>query len=99
MKTKTNTVFDLDSEPSLTTVQLGVWRLSMLEEPPFNFRKQWNDLFSAVPLLKRLSMEIYRIEPLLFFLFVVSKIWAGVESAVLLFLSSRLLKIVCAIFC
>ncbi|KAJ7596694.1 P-loop containing nucleoside triphosphate hydrolase protein [Mycena floridula] len=80
--------------PDLISVQLGVWKLTMLKEQSFQMKKHLKDLVSAIPLLKRLALQIYTLEPLLFVCFLASKFWSGVESAVMLYLSSRLLKII-----
>lgn len=82
-------------DPRLVTLELGVWKVAMLKDPAVNLRKHINDLTTALPLFKRLAMEIYRIEPFLFLLYICSRFWAGIERALLLWLSSRLLQIVC----
>ncbi|PBK72127.1 P-loop containing nucleoside triphosphate hydrolase protein [Armillaria solidipes] len=48
----------------------------------------------ALPLFRRLAIDVYTLEPTLSILFILEKIWSGIESAVLLYLSSRLLRII-----
>jgi hypothetical protein len=82
------------TEANLSTIQLGVWGVLLQQESPLDFRKEWSDLFSTLPLIRRVVTEIYILDPSLFIFFIISKVWAGIESALLLYLSSRLLTIV-----
>ncbi|KAK0448163.1 P-loop containing nucleoside triphosphate hydrolase protein [Armillaria borealis] len=59
---------------------------------PLDISKRWNRVASSVPFLKRLAIDVYTLDPWLSVLYVLSRIWWGVESAVSLYLSSRLLK-------
>ncbi len=61
---------------------------------PLDISKRWNRVASSIPFLKRLAIDVYTLDPWLSVLYVLSRIWWGVESAVSLYLSSRLLKTV-----
>lgn len=74
--------------------QLGVWRVLMQQDPYFGIKKQWDNFLTTIPLIWRLSVDIYNLGPGLFIFAILAKVWSGVESALLLYLSSRLLTIV-----
>ncbi|PBK72150.1 hypothetical protein ARMSODRAFT_745078 [Armillaria solidipes] len=82
------------SSVQVETIQLGVWKVLMAKSPmnPLDISKRWNRVASSVPFLKRLAIDVYTLDPCLSVLYVLSRIWWGVESAVSLYLSSRLLK-------
>ncbi|KAK0205840.1 hypothetical protein DFS33DRAFT_535802 [Desarmillaria ectypa] len=82
------------SSVQVETIQLGVWKLLLAKSSvnPLNIFKWWNSVASSFPFLKRLAIDIYTLDPWLSVLYVLSTIWSGVESAVSLYLSSRLLK-------
>jgi len=82
------------NDTSISAIQLGVWRVLLQEESSWDIRKHWRDLSSTLPLSRRLATEIFYLDPWLFIFFVVSKVWTGIESALLLYLSSRLLTII-----
>jgi hypothetical protein len=85
--------------PRLTTLQLGVYEVSMLAETAADVKKHTKDLFAAAPLIRRLASEIYQIDPFLFVIFSLSKVWGGIESAVLMYLSMHILTIVSQFLC
>ncbi|KAG7441585.1 P-loop containing nucleoside triphosphate hydrolase protein [Guyanagaster necrorhizus] len=80
--------------PETRTVELGVWKVVLLNDVHRDYRKNWNNILLALPLFRRLAIDIYTLEPMLSILFVLEKFWSGIESAVLLYLSSRLLRII-----
>ncbi|KAK0191694.1 P-loop containing nucleoside triphosphate hydrolase protein [Armillaria mellea] len=82
------------SSVQVETIQLGVWKLLIAKSPvnPLDILKRWNRVASSVPFLKRLAIDVYTLDPWLSVLYVLSKIWWGLESVVSLYLSSRLLK-------
>jgi hypothetical protein len=73
---------------------IGVWQFSTLKEIAWNPLVTWTELTSAFYLFRRLALEIYALAPGLLSLYIFSKIWYGIESAILLHLSSHLLQIV-----
>ncbi len=81
--------------PETHTVELGVWKVALLNDTHWDYKRKWNNLLMALPLFRRLAIDVYTLEPTLSILFILEKIWSGIESAVLLYLSSRLLRIVC----
>jgi hypothetical protein len=83
----------------LVSTQIGVWEFSTLKEIGWNPLVPWVELKSAFALFRRLAFEIYAIAPGLLSLYVISKIWNGIESALLMHLSSRLLQIVSRLTC
>ncbi|KAK0440861.1 P-loop containing nucleoside triphosphate hydrolase protein [Desarmillaria tabescens] len=83
-----------DDQSKIETIALGVWKVSYLKNTPFNVRKQISDLGAAFPYFQRLALEVYSLEPMLAILFVLNKLWKGVEGALLLYFSSRILRII-----
>ncbi|PBL01640.1 P-loop containing nucleoside triphosphate hydrolase protein [Armillaria gallica] len=80
--------------PETHTVELGVWKVALLNDTHWDYKRKWNSLLMALPLFRRLAIDVYTLEPTLSILFILEKIWSGIESAVLLYLSSRLLRII-----
>lgn len=85
------------SPPPLFTLQLGVWQVSMMAEKPWDVKKHAKEVLAALPLCRRLANEMYQLHPVLFTLFILAKLWTGIESALLLYLSSQILTIVRAV--
>ncbi len=56
--------------------------------------QSWKDLIQATPLLKRLFLEVFAMDPWLTLIYVSSRMWSALEMAITLYLSGRLLKIV-----
>ncbi|KAK0430901.1 P-loop containing nucleoside triphosphate hydrolase protein [Armillaria borealis] len=83
-----------ENKGELETFQLGVWKVSILKSSPFNLRKQFLDLKDALRYFKRLAIDVYTLEPILATLFVFNKLWSGVQSALLLYFSSQILRMV-----
>ncbi|RDB22985.1 putative multidrug export ATP-binding/permease protein YgaD [Hypsizygus marmoreus] len=79
---------------SVFSTQIGIWQFWTVKSSRLNPRRQWDEIASGLRLLRRLATEIFLISPWMLILFILSKIWSGVESAVLMHLSSRLLRII-----
>ncbi|KAK0219590.1 hypothetical protein EDD85DRAFT_747440, partial [Armillaria nabsnona] len=78
----------------LETFQLGVWKVSLLKRAPLNFRKQLLDFKEAFGYFKRLALDVYTLEPILGTFFILNELWSGVQSALRLYLSSQMLRII-----
>ncbi|KAK0219554.1 hypothetical protein EDD85DRAFT_989012 [Armillaria nabsnona] len=78
----------------LETLRLGVWTVSILKHSPLNLRKQFLDLKDALRYFQRLAIDVYTLEPMLATLFVLNELWSGVQSTLLLYLSSQILRTV-----
>ncbi|KAK0492630.1 P-loop containing nucleoside triphosphate hydrolase protein [Armillaria luteobubalina] len=85
-----------NNKAEVETFQLGVWKVSTLKasESPSNLRKQFLELKDACQYTKRVVVDVYTLEPVLATLFVFNKIWSGVQSALLLYFSSQILRMV-----
>ncbi|KAJ7240576.1 P-loop containing nucleoside triphosphate hydrolase protein [Mycena rebaudengoi] len=90
------TDLNLDSDPSYTVLELGVWQVliatadlfpGLLPELP-----KWATFATSLPHVLRFLSDIYQLGPCLVLLFVSLKLWAGVESVLMLHVSSRLLR-------
>ncbi|KAK0490254.1 P-loop containing nucleoside triphosphate hydrolase protein [Armillaria novae-zelandiae] len=82
------------SSVQVETIQLGIWKVLVAKSPmnPLDISKRWNRVTSSFHFLKRLAIDVYTLDPCLSVLYVLTKIWWGLESALSLYLSSRLLK-------
>jgi hypothetical protein len=87
-----------DAANTYISLDLGVWRVLLPKDalsPGFRSSKEkWNTIAAASPLLLRFVREIYALNPYLVTLVVLLKLWGGVESVLMLYVSSRLLQIV-----
>ncbi len=84
-----------ENQRGLETFQLGVWKVSLLKRAPLNFKKQLLDFKEAFGYFNRLAIDVYTLEPILATLFILNELWSGVQSALLLYLSSQMLRVVC----
>ncbi|KAK0463462.1 uncharacterized protein EV420DRAFT_1089791 [Desarmillaria tabescens] len=79
--------------------KLGVWRLVMLKANSIDVLRNIRDVITATPLFFRMSFEIYALDPFLTTLYVVAQ-FSGLssllhtESALMLYLSNKMLKTV-----
>ncbi|KAK0191810.1 hypothetical protein F5146DRAFT_1050380 [Armillaria mellea] len=83
-----------EKQPRLETFQLGIWTVSLLKRAPLNFGKQLLDFKEAFGYFKRLAFDVYTLEPILAIFFILNKIWSGVQTALLLYLSSQMLRVI-----
>ncbi|KAK0430903.1 P-loop containing nucleoside triphosphate hydrolase protein [Armillaria borealis] len=84
----------MNDKRELETFQLGVWKVSILKSSPLDLRKQFLDLKDALRYVRRLASDVYTLEPIVATLFVFNKLWSGVQSALLLYFSSQILRMV-----
>lgn len=89
MKTTTNS-----SPDAFNTLQLGVWRVLIEKELPFDPAARWRSFTDFLPLVRRLVVDVYKLGPGLFFMACFSQIWSYLEDILLLHLSNRILTIV-----
>ncbi|PBK60581.1 hypothetical protein ARMSODRAFT_725861 [Armillaria solidipes] len=83
-----------EDKRGLETFQLGVWKVSLLKRAPLNFGKQFLDLKEGFGYFKRLALDVYTLEPILATFFILNELWSGVQTALLLYLSSQMLRII-----
>ncbi|KAJ7215585.1 hypothetical protein GGX14DRAFT_443140 [Mycena pura] len=89
-----------DEEAECMPLQLGVWRVLLPREPASKYKRlrsamdKWSAVALAYPLVLRFLLEIYSLDPRMFILIIVLKLWDGMESVFLLYVSSRLLQII-----
>jgi hypothetical protein len=82
----------IDSNIVIEDIQLGIWRIRTGSTPGWNLRHRFDTLASAYPFFQRLCRDIYSLSPRTFVFFLVCQIWAGVEDALSMHLSSSLLR-------
>ncbi|KDQ61149.1 hypothetical protein JAAARDRAFT_55856 [Jaapia argillacea MUCL 33604] len=101
-KKETLTPANSDSEelPSaIESIQLGVWRLLLLREPSFVFPgasavSRWKEAYVALPLFRRFCRDVSNLGPTLVLVFLATKVWSGLEYAITLALSERILGLI-----
>ncbi|TFK21669.1 P-loop containing nucleoside triphosphate hydrolase protein [Coprinopsis marcescibilis] len=77
----------------ITEEQVGVYKLLIASSTaPFSIKKTFEEVKNAIPLFQKLFLEIYELDPWLFALFVGSRLWGSVEDAMMMQLSSNLLR-------
>ena len=82
----------VEETPSqFAALQLGVWRVLIAES---NLKLPGKDSFSVFPLLLAFVVEIYSLAPDLVICFVLTKVWSGVQSSLILRTSNHLLTVV-----
>ncbi|TFK24505.1 P-loop containing nucleoside triphosphate hydrolase protein [Coprinopsis marcescibilis] len=73
--------------------QVGVYRVLVATvKGGFDLYKQFGFVYSALPLLHRLLADVYNQDRVLFTLYIVSRFWGSVENALLMQMSSDLLR-------
>ena len=80
--------------PKIDEYQFGIWRLMIQQDVMFDIRKLWESFLQGLPLFYQLSVEIWSIAPRLFTLFLLTQLWQGIEDALQMHFSTRLLKAV-----
>ncbi|KAJ7669587.1 P-loop containing nucleoside triphosphate hydrolase protein [Mycena rosella] len=88
-------VEDADAYASLN---LGVWRVLLARETVSRgfgvSLNKWNAAVSGYLLLLRFLQEIYSLDPRMVVLFILLKLWDGMETVLMLYVSGRLLQII-----
>jgi Na+/H+ antiporter NhaB len=80
--------------PSYTVTNVGVWRV-LIAKSALNLRgKELKDSFSVLPLLLIFVAEIYALAPDLVVFFILTKVWSGIQSSLVLYTSNHLLTVV-----
>ena len=80
-----------ESSHSYTALQLGVWRVLIAKSV---VRLPGKELLPALPLILVFVGEIYALAPGLVVFFILTKVWSGIQSSLILRTSSHLLTIV-----
>ncbi|KAK0227105.1 hypothetical protein EDD85DRAFT_158727 [Armillaria nabsnona] len=85
-----------EKSPQLERFERGIWKICMVKDAPSrrDVLQSWKDVIKATPLLKRLFLEVFAMDPWLTLIFVSSRMWSALETAITLYLSGRLLKII-----
>lgn len=88
-----------DEADAYTTLNLGVWRVLLPNEIVSGgvlsaTKHKWNAIVLAYPVVLRFFQEIYHLNPQLFIMLILLKLWGEAESVVMLYVSGRLLRIV-----
>lgn len=76
--------------------QLGVWRLLWVSDKGRPISQYIEEFRTFAPYVTLLFFEVYAVAPRLFMFFVMSRVWAGVEHALTMYLSTRILRAVSA---
>ncbi|TRM63665.1 hypothetical protein BD626DRAFT_274874 [Schizophyllum amplum] len=81
-----------NTTPGLETITLGVWTVTLLKGAARDLRKSKDRLFSSIPDIRRLFLEVLRVDPWAFAVLLLSRFFHGIEASLLLHLSARLLQ-------
>ncbi|KAF8193957.1 P-loop containing nucleoside triphosphate hydrolase protein [Mycena galopus ATCC 62051] len=86
-------------EDAFTTLTLGVWRVLLPKEMVSGgvistTKHKWNSIVLAYPVVQKFFQQIYQLNPHMFLLFILLKLWGEAESIVMLYVSGRLLRII-----
>ena len=72
---------------------LGVWHIKVaLPKGRFAVKHYVDTIRSSIPLVRRLTMDIWALSPSLFILYLFCQFWNGVEEALLMQLTGTLLR-------
>jgi len=74
--------------------QYGVWKFKVAHQPSATVKKQLNDFISSLPLVRRLFWDVFGISPVLFPLYIVTKIWGSIDSVIMMHFSHQILQAV-----
>ncbi|KDR69212.1 hypothetical protein GALMADRAFT_924742 [Galerina marginata CBS 339.88] len=74
--------------------RLGFWNVKVGTTRNFFYGRHLEEIKAAYPLFRRLFQDVYSLSPRLFMFFLLCRIWSGVEDAILMHLSSSLLRMV-----
>lgn len=85
-----------NSNIKISTRQLGVWKVRhTTHSSGFGLQDQIQDLRSSFPILLRLAKDIFTLAPGIVLAILACHIWEGVEDALEMHISNRLLRAVC----
>jgi len=85
-----------NSNIKISTLQLGVWKVRVAgQSSGFGLQDQIQDIRSSLPILLRLATDIFTLAPGIVLAFLACQIWEGVEDAIEMHISNRLLRTVC----
>jgi hypothetical protein len=79
---------------SYTVTYVGVWRVLIAKSALRLRGKELKNSFSILPLLLIFVTEIYTLAPGLVVFFVLTKVWSGIQSSLVLHTSNHLLTVV-----
>ncbi|KAH8830124.1 P-loop containing nucleoside triphosphate hydrolase protein [Flagelloscypha sp. PMI_526] len=85
-----------DYEKELQSIQLGVRQLWMKKETKTSIRANLEDLRGKLPFIRRFLLDVFWTNPRLVTLYILVRLWSGMEKTVLLYLSSQFLTTVSA---
>lgn len=82
-----------NSKIKISTLQLGIWKVRVAAHSSgFGLQDQIRDLRSSFPILLRLAKDIFTLAPGIVLAIVACQIWEGVENALEMQISNRLLR-------
>ena len=79
---------------SYTVTYVGVWRVLIAKSALKLRGKELKETFSVLPLLLIFVAEIYTLAPDLVVFYVLTKVWSGIQSSLILHTSNHLLTVV-----
>ncbi|KAH8830168.1 P-loop containing nucleoside triphosphate hydrolase protein [Flagelloscypha sp. PMI_526] len=93
---KHETTGPADYEKELKSIQLGVRRLWMKKETKTSILPNFEDFLGKLPSVYRFLLDVSRTNPRLVTLYLLVRLWSGLQKTVLLYLTSQFLTTVSA---
>ncbi|KAG6825641.1 hypothetical protein H0H92_002973, partial [Tricholoma furcatifolium] len=91
---KEDASFNTTSSPTIVTQNFGVWKIMTLRRSSFLHGPvlwtNWDKYTSALPHVRRLLWDVYSLNPPLVLLYLVSRMWQGIEPGISMYASSQL---------
>ncbi|KAG6373710.1 P-loop containing nucleoside triphosphate hydrolase protein [Boletus reticuloceps] len=80
-----------DAKMSYEELRLGIWRVLVVKDSHFSmFNFRWENISSALPLLRRALYDVYIISPRLFALRILAELWFAIEDPLSFYFSNTL---------
>ncbi|KAF9552397.1 P-loop containing nucleoside triphosphate hydrolase protein [Agrocybe pediades] len=81
-------------ESEIREYQYGVWKFKVADYSATSKspRQRWNDFISSLPLLWRLVSDVFNVAPVLLVLYVLSEIWGGIDSTLMIHFANQILQ-------
>lgn len=81
-------------DPNVESFDAGVWRAHRLLPTKGSASSTWQKVWESAPAFLRLSTELFNVNPSLFLVFVLSKLWMSwtYSHTITMYLSSRVLQ-------
>jgi len=92
-KEPTDKLLDYANNVQIKDYHLGVWHIKVaFPRGPFAGMHYLENIRTSIPLIRRLTMDIWALSPSLFILYLFCQFWEGIEEALLMQITGTLLR-------